>query len=180
MPADLLAREEIRLLLLLMSPFLLIAALLILIWAVGLLRFRRKRRTWQSTSGRILRSEVHDDGDNGYYPYVAYSYTVAGTRYEADRLALGVTMTKGNRDNPEIQQRLAAYPVGGQVTVHYNPRNPAKAVLEMQARANRGLLFSAILILLIVGIFSSVWILAADPDSFLQPLLAQLDSGSDD
>lgn len=168
---DLLMREEIRFLLLLTSPVLLIATLLLLFWLIGRLRSGGKQRSWQQTTGHVLGAEVKDDGDNGYYPEVVYEYTVDGKRYEGDRLALGLVMTLGSRDIIEAQ--IVDYPPGKPVTVFYNPRNPSRATLNMDARSNNALLFGAVLIFVIVGIVFGVWILAADPDSFLQPILEQ-------
>ncbi|MDX1995285.1 MAG: DUF3592 domain-containing protein [bacterium] len=162
-------REEIQLLALLMSPFVFIAVVMLLFWLIGRLRFAGQRGAWRQTTGRVLRADVMDDGDNGYYPQVVYEYMVDGKRYEADRMAPGLTLTQGSR--ARIEQQIQAYPPGKTVTVYYNPRRPSQAVLEMSARSNQGCLWGALLILLIVGIFSAVWILLADPNSFLQPLV---------
>jgi hypothetical protein len=129
-------REEIQLLALLMSPFILLAVVMLLFWLIGRLRFAGQRSAWRQTTGRILRADVMDDGDGGYYPQVAYEYMVDGKRYEAERLSLGLVITQGSR--ARIEQQIQAYPPGKTVAVYYNPRKPSQAALEMNARSNQG------------------------------------------
>jgi hypothetical protein len=68
---------------------------------------------------------------------VAYRYQVNGAEYVGKRIAL---MARG-RDLPEeAEADLALYPLGAGVSVYYNPRKPAAAVLERQAPGSNLLL----------------------------------------
>lgn len=96
-------------------------------------------QNWPSISGTITTAEVKksvshdDDGDEtiNYYPYVEYTYQVAGKQYSAKRLSFGAQVAPNNP--APVQEKLQKYPVGGQVAVYYDPQNPSDAVLERQA-----------------------------------------------
>lgn len=89
-------------------------------------------RSWPVTPGivesvEVITTEGGEDGDTTYEPVVTYSYTVAGSRYVADRVDV--------RD-PVKHQLVSAqdvtrnYRKGNPVSVYYNPKNPASALLE--------------------------------------------------
>ena len=88
----------------------------------------REAQAWPSTEGLILVSEVRDEGgENGWRAHVSYRYEVGGRLYESSRIAVAVEY---GRESLHAHQELAArFPVGAQVTVYYNPRNPADAGL---------------------------------------------------
>jgi hypothetical protein len=98
---------------------------------------------WPVAAGRIdasgLRAIKTRDRFESYRPWrtvfksrVAYSYGVAGQRYSGDRVAFGATVTASL---PGLVGGLAArYVEGGKVDVHYDPANPASAVLECRVR----------------------------------------------
>ncbi|TPN52878.1 DUF3592 domain-containing protein [Mesorhizobium sp. B1-1-4] len=59
---------------------------------------------------------------------IVYSYGVAGQRYSADRVAFGASVTASLPGLVGAQARC--YVEGTKVDVHYDPANPASAVLE--------------------------------------------------
>ncbi len=119
--------------------------------------FRGRRKAsetygWPATQGTILTSGVKTseywDSDTNlttytYSPAVTYTYTVMGQRYEGRHIwAQGAP---GSNSRRKAERIAARYPEGSQVTVYYNPENPADAVLE-QGNA------SGTWVLLVVGI----------------------------
>ena len=106
---------------------------------VFLIRYGRKQsqqvqasQRWPSTAGRVVQSSVGmqrgRDGDTDYVPHVRYEYTAMGQAFVGDRIAVGPVRASNRRAGTEAA--LARYPVGGTVTVYYNPSNPQEAVLE--------------------------------------------------
>ena len=88
----------------------------------------REAQAWPSTEGLVLASEVRDEGgENGWRAHVRYRYEVAGRVYDNSRIAVAVEY---GREGFQAHRELAArFPAGAQVTVYYNPRNPADAAL---------------------------------------------------
>jgi hypothetical protein len=137
-------------------PFVIIAVIFFYI----ALRGRRASgitKTWPTTMGRVLRSEVElrrsRSGSSGYsssyYPVVLYEYQVMGQTYQSQTLSPGMEYGLGFQGR--VQARVAKYPVGGMVQVYYNPENPAQAVLEHSATGNRIMGWVAVLILVILA-----------------------------
>lgn len=85
---------------------------------------------WPTVTGVVksakMQSSTDNDGGTTYSPKVAYSYEVAGSRFEGDRLAFGVMSSSSGY----AAGVLSRYPVGQTVTVHYLPEDPSEAVLE--------------------------------------------------
>ena len=76
-------------------------------------------------------------------PNIVYSYTLHGVRYENDRLSF----FDGASENTALADSiLALYPVGKEVTVHYNPDDPGDAVLEPGSGV-------ALIVPLVLGLF---------------------------
>jgi hypothetical protein len=76
---------------------------------------------------------MDSDGDwsDSYSPRVSYDYTALGQRYTGNKISFG--FTKAHNTHRSAEAELTRYPVGSQVTVFYNPANPAEAVLERKA-----------------------------------------------
>lgn len=97
------------------------------------LREAQAAKNWQSTSGKIIRSEIRTIRKRGLEeretvrsaPAIAYEYNVGGKRYKGERISLAENLPES-----EIEATLARYPLGAQVTVYYDPANPQQAVLE--------------------------------------------------
>ncbi len=105
--------------------------------------YRLSTREWQAVSGRVLRSEVEERLVSvrvststarrrlakRYQPRMMYEYWVENQRYEGQRLFLAEAVLYSSA--AEAQKTLERYPKPGEpVTVWYDPRNPAEAVLQ--------------------------------------------------
>lgn len=138
-------------------PFLIIA---FIIGAVVVNRQRKASsaaRNWATTTGQVMavgvqpyRSRSGSGYSTMYRSAVTYVYTVNGTQYTSDRLAIGGGLGYGS---PAIAEReVAKYPAGSMVQVYYNPNNPAEAVLETRAQGSRVLWLVVVIILVILAV----------------------------
>ncbi len=85
---------------------------------------------------------------------VKYEYEVNGQLYVGDRVNIGPMQKSVNpRKSQEI---LARYPVGGNVTVYYNPANPQEAVLEREAAGANVAMILGIIFVVIFGCMACV------------------------
>ena len=101
-------------------------------------------------------SSFHTGNSRGNYttkyrPHVAYQYQVNGQTFNSDRLTFGSESTSESNG----RKKIANYPEGSQVTVHYDPGNPNKAVLETKAG---GVIYNVLLglIFIVLGILAMV------------------------
>lgn len=78
----------------------------------------------------MVTGHLQDRGRHYHTPVVQYRYTVGAQEYEGNRLRFGWLTC---RTNAEAQRILAAYPVGRQLAVRFDPANPAESVLEVAA-----------------------------------------------
>lgn len=110
-------------------------------------------KAWPTIAGTVTSSEirVHQDYDTdshttstNYEPVVQYSYNVVGTPCQASRIAFGANQF----DRNTAQAKINRYPAGSTVTVHYDPNDPSKAVLETEAAGSK--------VFMIVGIVFAV------------------------
>jgi hypothetical protein len=144
---------------------------------VFLIYFTRKNQQkadasqgWPATTGTIIDADVsrsmHEDsdGDNhySYSPHVRYTYQVIGSEFTGDKITFG--FGKGYGSEAKAQQALANYPVGKQVTVYYDPENPASAVLERKAGGS-------VIGYILGGIFILVGVCMACPLLFTIPAM---------
>jgi hypothetical protein len=94
--------------------------------------YRQSTQTWLSTTGTILMSSVqssHTGNSHSTYPVVVYSYVVNGQSYQSQRIRAGDQFLTV-RVAGQAQATVARYPIGANVTVYYNPANPAESALE--------------------------------------------------
>jgi hypothetical protein len=86
---------------------------------------------WPSAAGKVVRSdtrEQHDlDKKTGdvsviYSADTVIQYEVAGKRYSTNLIHFGQTLGSGDASEAELQR--LRYPVGGEVTVSYDPNHP--------------------------------------------------------
>lgn len=115
--------------------FLVALCLVLTVVAIVVLRFKRTRE-WPSVRGRIVESRR---GEEGYrdlastasrirpVPIVRYAYEVGGVAYRGHRIDAGEGVGED-----EIDGILRRYPVGAEVAVFHDPKNPKEAVLERQ------------------------------------------------
>jgi hypothetical protein len=142
-----------------------VAALAAAIWAlVMLVRATRHlwlahtMRQWQQVAGLLLVCQmrqgkrIYAEGCRLYEPDLRFSYTVNGQSYEG-RLYSHHSMPDAET---RASQFIATAREGTAVQVHYNPRNPAEALLErlscksaaIQVACSAALLASAVLVAL--------------------------------
>jgi hypothetical protein len=95
-------------------------------------------------------------GRTTYKPNIQYTYEVAGNTYTGDRLDMGDRATSSMED---VLSTMARYRSPQSVTVHYNPKDPAVALLEPGTTTGNWLCLGAGLILTAFGTFSarSLW-----------------------
>jgi protein-S-isoprenylcysteine O-methyltransferase Ste14 len=99
-------------------------------------------RDWPQTTGQVVWSGIYETKVREYRrvgvsrtrwatrygPRVVYTYTIDGVRHQAERLQMGWALVFSEASGAE--QTAARYPAGSQVTVYYNPANPAEATLD--------------------------------------------------
>lgn len=120
-------------------PWFIAVPLLMIVLALGLAWYAwrqwaavRESRSWPTTQGTILRTEItswQGAQDTMYEPLVRYTYEVGGQSYESERVRFG----KFWETEEGARAILDRYPLGGSVEVHYNPADPSAATLEAKA-----------------------------------------------
>lgn len=125
----------------------------------------RRAAGWQTVPGRIVSSrsrarkmrtsQTHDRALGGSdhhvrnFAEITYEYRVDGRTYRGQRIGIGEDL-----GDHGVESRLARYPVGAAVTVHYDPADPGQAVLETDAPEGiwrTMAIFIGVLVLLLVG-----------------------------
>jgi len=118
-----------------------------------------KARQWPTAKGTVLTSEVAPVqvmGSPMLTPAVTYSYEVAGQTLQSGGLRVG---TPKFFNKPAKAEALARqYPVGAQVTVHYDPAIPLNTALDLKVGEGYVplMIYSFGATLLVLGIFSAV------------------------
>ena len=93
---------------------------------------RQVAQSWPSTSGTVLMSSVQSrqsGRSHSTYPVVVYQYAVNGRTYQNQTIKAGEQFMNV-RIMGQAQATVARYPIGANVTVYYNPANPAESALE--------------------------------------------------
>jgi hypothetical protein len=89
---------------------------------------------WPTTEGRVLASTAATAAESPpAWPYVTYEYRVGGERYVGSKVHSDWT-------DSSIAEYLSQYPVGSDVTVHYDPDRPYLAVLDTSTSETTGTL----------------------------------------
>lgn len=94
---------------------------------------------WPSVQGQVVdthvdhsaRSDADGDMVDSYNPMVNFTYQVGGNTYHGDKVSY--SPQRSFDSEAKAQAALQRYPVGGSVTVYYNPANPSESVLEKSA-----------------------------------------------
>ena len=125
---------------------------------VSILQMRKAKaaEAWPITPGIVLASGLAERRSHNskthrttvtYEPQVEYEYSLMGQKYTGKRIAFGYA----SYDYGTASGKIAPYPQGAGVQVHYDPADPLKAVLETKAAGGVGLIILAA-ILIIMGI----------------------------
>lgn len=94
--------------------------------------YRQSTQTWLNTTGMVLMSSVQmkrSGRSHSTYPVVVYTYTVNRQSYQSQIIKAGEQFLNV-RVMGQAQATVARYPVGANVTVYYDPANPAQSALE--------------------------------------------------
>jgi hypothetical protein len=94
---------------------------------------RQASRDWPSTKGKIVKSRVELSSGRDMTtvePKIQYEYQVGGRPYQSDQIHSGDKIFE-SISKEETYDLVDRYPVGREVTVYYNPNNPAEAALEV-------------------------------------------------
>lgn len=117
-----------------------VAGLFLLILGFNQFRTSKASRDWPSIEGQVSIATVEmktESGDSGiskkYSPRVVYNYSISGQQYTSDQVVIGARAWYTSQIKAGTK---LTYQSGQQVTVYYNPDNPAQAVLK--AGATRG------------------------------------------
>lgn len=107
----------------------------------------RKSKAWAATDGHIEESKITWAGVRGprAHPVVAYRYQVNGESYLGTRIDFSFARIYYT---PEAEAILAGYPAGAQVTVYYDPHDPAESTLEQRHSNIAGGVMVGLLLLL--------------------------------
>lgn len=94
---------------------------------------RQESQNWASTTGTIMMSSVQSrrSGTGGYstIPVIVYQFEVNGKTIQSQNIRAGDKYLKVNV-SWQAQETVDKYPIGKQVTVYYDPNNPAECALE--------------------------------------------------
>lgn len=102
-------------------------------------RSAERAATWPSVRGKIVKSEVEeyqerDEDSDGrtrwrtaYRPAVEYAYVVNGRELRGNQISYGMTVSAGRGYAEKV---AAKFPIGGEIDVHYDPKEPATSALN--------------------------------------------------
>jgi hypothetical protein len=116
---------------------------------------------WPQVKGVITTSHLevsYFKQMKGYYGVIEYNYTVGEAHFHGTRLSF-------NRVHLAVEdawQRIVdSYPVGKQVTVYYDPKNPGFAVLEPGLHGEMHDTFILAIIYIVFSVAAFLWVLFA-------------------
>ncbi|MBK7452393.1 MAG: DUF3592 domain-containing protein [Anaerolineales bacterium] len=93
---------------------------------------RQAAQSWLSTTGTVLMSSVQSrrsGNSTSTFPVVVYQYEVNGKTHQSQTIKAGEQFMNV-RVLGQANATAARYPIGANVTVYYNPANPAESALE--------------------------------------------------
>jgi hypothetical protein len=136
------------------APFVVVAtgfSALTLLFFFAMWRRARQAAHWPVANGQIVVSttqsfrKTDSDGDITirHAPAVEYAYRVNGIEYRSRQIKLDTTISGSQRYAAKVAAR---YPVGRNVEVRYDPKDPSNAALEAQSRAYWLILLVAIIV----------------------------------
>src|SRR5260370_29177267 len=136
--------------------------ILLILWASR--RQAAEASGWPQIAGRIVSSTVEHyrqrvgGARTGnlvtfYEAVVEYSYVVNGHDYHSTQLSFGA---KSAGSQALAEAKAARYPVNSQAMVHYDPMNPANAVLDLKVALGATSLVMALVFFGLAVFFSGV------------------------
>lgn len=130
------------------------AAALMALWNLG---EKLPVFSWPETSAQVLESGLYQTRRPARWcAQVLYRYQVGGRTYESSRVSSSrVEGYRCDHDEYVMLTRLRRMQPGDRITVRYDPRQPAHAVIHADgAEANDAVFGGAALILLAAGIYT--------------------------
>ena len=117
------------------NAVILVAVLLVfglVLGGVGVYRYRigKESSQWPSVQGQITYAHAQSrktNKGNQYLPNITYTYSINGKKYTGKRITASDEYQKTLMGAQDI---LKTYPVGGQVSVYYDPANPGESLLD--------------------------------------------------
>ena len=128
--------------------------LVMLLFFVAARRTAKQAATWPLVRGKIVKSEVEeyeerDEDSDGhtrwrtaYRPAVEYAYAVNGRAYRGNQVSYGMTVSAGKGYAAKV---AAKYPLGGEIDVHYDPKEPSNSALTAGGAGMTWIIFVAAL-----------------------------------
>jgi hypothetical protein len=88
-------------------------------------------QSWPSTTGEVIKSRVQVSGGDHttVSPYVLYTYQMGEMDFNGTQIRAG-DQFYASYNSTKSYDIVDKYPVGAQVTVYYNPKDPTQAALE--------------------------------------------------
>ena len=148
---------------------------------------------WPTTAGKVVRSdpkEQHDVDKKTGATSVIYSadtviqYEVAGKEYSTNLIHFGQTLGSGDESEAELQR--LRYPVGGEVSVSYDPSQPSTAAARPGLHAEAfwllgaGLAFllpAALVLFVFLTVFRNAPELQRENDEFGKSVETMIEDG---
>jgi hypothetical protein len=118
--------------------------LVALLFFFGARRTAKQAAKWPAVRGKIVKSEVEeyqerDEDSDGrttwrtaYRPAVEYAYAVGGRDYRGNQISYGMTISAGKGFAEKV---AAKFPLGGEIDVHYDPKEPSHSALQTKGGA---------------------------------------------
>jgi hypothetical protein len=114
--------------------------LVVVVFSIGCTGVVWQACRWPTTRGRVVSTGVRSfefssgEGSSStrYKPNVVYRYEVNSQQYSGDKV--NYDLLASGMSESYAQKIAAQYQVGQEVTVYYNPKNPADSMLNPQAR----------------------------------------------
>lgn len=137
-----------------------VVGLVLLLVSISQRKKAKAAEAWPTVPGVVLSSGLqenhhYDSSDHrteiNYEPVVQYQYSLMGQNYTGTHISFG----NMSYDYRTASKKIAPYPQGTPVTVHYDPNNPTNAVLETKAAGGVMLLIMGILFM-VIGIVVAV------------------------
>jgi hypothetical protein len=116
-----------------------------------------RAKSWPTAQGIVQSTELTTSlgrraRTTTYIPLVKYSYEVNGSNYVGNRVDYG---ERGTSSRDDAMTVIARYHEGLHVPVHYDPKNPESAVLEVGTTMDNWLALGLGILLTGFGVFSA-------------------------
>jgi len=134
----------------------LICGILLILFSSNAISESLVRQSWPATMAKVVETNI--TGERAYNPELHCTYEVAGKQYffSTDLKTPGFGRKRSRRQTAEII--LKDYPIGSEVRLKYNPKNPEEALIRTgpywsdYMKISIGVLFTVLGLYGIVGV----------------------------